>query len=336
MPNRVVRYGVISTAKIVLNSHIPAARESANSEIVAISSRSASRARTVAEQYDIPNWHETYDELINSPDIDVVINALPNSMHCKWTIKAAEAGKHILCEKPLAVTIEEARRMVDSAKANNVVLAEAFTHRWNPHLRTARRLISQGEIGNPTSLQSVIAFSVIEPKGSIAFSSELGGGSLMDGGCYAVSACRFVLNEEPARAAAFTYDSGSYGVETTFNGLLEFPSGGVAHIRSSMEEPRCIKLIATGTKGQIEIPNMFDESGPVILKTSGKEWVEAVPAKNRFRVQLDEFSNCVLSGKSPEFPPEDGLANTAALVALLSAARTRTVVDVEKTEGLST
>ena len=333
MPNRVVRYGVISTAGIVLNNHIPAARESTNSEIAAISSRKASKARMVADQYDIPIWHESYDELLNDSNIDAVINALPNSMHCKWTIKAAEAGKHILCEKPLAVTVEEARRMIDSAKANNVMLTEAFTHRWNPHLRTARRLISEGAIGSPTSLQSFIAFSVKEPRGNIRFSPELGGGSLMDGGCYAVSACRFVLDEDPVRASAFTYDSGKYGIDTTFNGLLEFPVGGVAHIRSSMDEPRSIMLMAVGTKGQIEIPDMFDESGSVILKTDDEEWAEAIPGRNRFRVQLDEFSNCILSGKAPEFPPEDGLANTAALAALLSAARTGTVVDVDQTDG---
>ena len=191
----------------------------------------------VADQYDIPIWHESYDELLNDSNIDAVINALPNSMHCKWTIKAAEAGKHILCEKPLAVTVEEARRMIDSAKANNVMLTEAFTHRWNPHLRTARRLISEGAIGSPTSLQSFIAFSVKEPRGNIRFSPELAGGIMMDGGCYGVYACRFVLGKEPIRASGFAYDSGLYGIDTTFDGLIEFPDGEIAYIHSSMDEP---------------------------------------------------------------------------------------------------
>jgi predicted dehydrogenase len=331
MPDDVVRYGVISTAQIALNRHIPAAQKSASSEVVAISSRSESKARSAAEQHGIATWYGTYDELLADASLDAIINPLPISMHCEWTIKAAEAGKHILCEKPLAVTTGEARRMIDAANANNVVLVEAFTHRWNPHLRTARRLIGEGAIGRLTSLHSALTFSIPEPKRNIRFSPELAGGSLLDAGCYAVYACRFVLDEEPARASGFTYDSGGYGVDTTFNGMLEFPSGAVAHVGSGMEEPVRCELIAIGSDGRIEVPDMFDDSGPVIIKTADDQRVEAVPAPDRFRVQLEEFSNCVLTGKPPEFPAEDGLANTAALVALLSAARNGTVVDVEQT-----
>ena len=331
MPENVVRYGVISTSSIALNRHVPAARESKNSEIVAVSSRSESKARSAAEQHAIPTWYGSYDELLADASLDAVINPLPNSMHCEWTIKAAEAGKHVLCEKPLAVTTEEARRMIAAAKANGVVLVEAFTHRWNPHMRTARKLINEGAIGDVTSLHSVLTFSVPEPQGNIRFSPDLSGGSFMDAGSYAVYACRFVLAEEPVRAAGFTYDSGPYGVETTFNGLLEFPSGAVAHVASSMEQPDRCELIAVGSRGSIEITDMMDESGPVIVNTGDEERVEAVPGPDRFRVQLDEFSDCVLTGKPPEFPAEDGLANTAALVALLSAARSGTVVNVERT-----
>ena len=223
MSDDVVRYGVISTAQVVFNYHVPAARESANSEIVAISSRSESRAKAAAEQHGIPTWYGSTDELLADAGVDAVINALPISMHCEWTIKAAEAGKHILCEKPMAVTTDEARRMIDAAKANNVVLVEAFTHRWNPDLQMARRLIREGAIGHPTSLHSALTARVAEPKGDNRFSPELAGGSLMDMGCYAVYACRFVLDAEPVRATAFAYDSGSYGVDTTFNGLLKFP-----------------------------------------------------------------------------------------------------------------
>ena len=331
MPVDYVRYGVISTAQIALDRHIPAARESADSEIVAISSRDESKARAAAEQHGIPTWYGTYDALLADASLDAVINPLPNSMHCEWTIKAAEAGKHILCEKPLAVTTEEARRMIDAANANSVVLVEAFTHRWNPHLRTARRLIAEGAIGHLTSLHSALTHSVAETKGDIRFSPELAGGSLMETGCYSVYACRFVLDEEPVRAAAFSYDSGAYGVDTTFNGMLEFPSGATAHVASSMEEPFRCELIAIGSEGRIEVPDMFEDSGPVVVKTGDDERVEAVPAPDRFRVQLDEFSDCVLTGKPPEFPAEDGLANTAALVALSSAARSGAPVDVERT-----
>ncbi len=330
MSAKKVRYGIISTAQIALNRHVPAAKESANSEVVAISSRGPDKARQAAEKHAIPRWYGSYEELLKDREIDAVINPLPNSMHCEWTIKAAEAGKHILCEKPLAVTVDEGRRMIAAAKANKVLLVEAFTHRWSPHLRTARRLIAEGAIGRVTNVAAALAFRVAKPEGNVRFSRELAGGGLMDAGCYAVYACRFVLSSEPVRAAGFAYDSGGWGVDTTFSGLLEFPGGAVAIIGSSLEQPRRCDLVAIGTDGRIEIPDMFNDSGPVVIKTGDKERTEAVPAPNRFRVQLDEFSECVLTGKAPEFPAEDGLRNTAALVALLAAAKTHVQVNVEQ------
>lgn len=330
MPDGIVRYGVISTAQIALNRHIPAARDSASSEITAISSRGEEKARQAAADHNIPKWYGTYDELLADPDLDAVINPLPNSMHCEWTIRAAEAGKHILCEKPLAVTVDECRRMIDAARANNVVLVEAFTHRWNPHLRTARRLIAEGAIGDVTGLDSALTFSIAQPEGNVRFSPELAGGSLLDAGCYAVYACRFVMGAEPVRATGFAFDAGGYGVDTTFTGMLEFPGGAVARVGSSMEQPGRCNLGVVGSEGRLEIPNMFDDGGPLIVRIGGEERVEATPAPDRFTAQFDEFSECVLTGKAPEFPAEDGLRNTAALVALLTAARDGVVTDVEQ------
>ena len=330
MERDIVRYGLISTAQIALTKHLPAARGSKNSEIVAISSRGEAKARVAADQHGIPSWYGSYEELLADPDLDAVINPLPNSLHCEWTIKAAEAGKHVLCEKPLSVTVDEARRMIDSAKSNDVVLVEAFTHRWNPHMRTARRLIAEGAIGYVTGMDSSLTVSVTEPEGPTRYSKDLAGGTLMDGGCYAVYACRFALGAEPIRAAGMAYDSGGYGVETTFTGLLEFPGGAIARVSSSFEQPRRIELTVYGSEGRIIIPNMFDDSGPLIVTQGDERRVEATPAPDRFRVQLEEFSNCVLTGKQPEFPAEDGMRNMAAIVALLSAARERRVMEVEQ------
>jgi predicted dehydrogenase len=158
---------MISRAQIGLNRHIPAARESASSEILAISSRDEDKARKAAEEHGISKWYGSYEALLMDGDIDAVIIPLPNSMHCEWTIKAAEAGKHILCEKPLAVTTDEARRMIGAAKANDVVLVEAFTHRWNPHLRMARRLVGEGAIGHVAGVESAMTFPADRPHGNI-------------------------------------------------------------------------------------------------------------------------------------------------------------------------
>ena len=262
MQGDVVHFGVLGTAQIALNQLIPAARESANSEVVAICSRTSEKARAAAEEHGIPNWYGSYDELLADANVDAVVNPLPNSMHCEWTIKAAEAGKHVLCEKPLAVTMDEARRMIAAAQANQVILIEAFPHRWNPHLRTARKRILAGAIGHVTGLHSALTSIGGEPQHNIRFKPELAGGSLMAAGCYAVYACRFVLGEEPLRASGFAYDSGGYGVDTSFSGLLEFPGGATAHVASSFEQHRRCELIAVGSEGRIEIPDMFDDSGP--------------------------------------------------------------------------
>ena len=174
VPN-IVRYGLLSTAQIGLNAHLPASRESETSEIVSISSRTAEKAKQAAQSHNIDRWYGSYEEQLIDPDIDAIINTLPNSMHCEWTVKAAEAGKHVLCEKPLAVSATECQRMIDAANANNVVLVEAFTHRWNPHMRKARQLVAEGAIGEIQTIDSSLCFNVNEPDGNIRFSKAHSG-----------------------------------------------------------------------------------------------------------------------------------------------------------------
>ncbi|NQW16362.1 MAG: Gfo/Idh/MocA family oxidoreductase [Chloroflexi bacterium] len=331
MPEDIVRYGIISTAQIAMNAHVPAAVNSHNSVITAVSSRGVAKAKQAAESHDIPKWYGSYEELLADPDIDAVVNPLPNSMHAEWTIKAAEAGKHVLCEKPIGVTMAEVREMIAACEANNVALVEAFTHRFDPHLRNARRLIAEGAIGEVTNLESALTFPVVEPEGNVRFSKDLVGGSMWDAGCYAVYASRFVMSAEPVRATAMSHDSGNWGVDTTFSGMLEYPNGAVARVGSSMEQARRCFLTAYGTTGTISIPNMFDDNGPCILTTlDGEETVYQEDAPYRFTAQFNEFSECVLTGKTPEYPPVDALRNTASMVALYEAAGSGRTVEVEQ------
>ena len=334
MPKNIVRYGLMSTAQIGLNAHLPASRESKNSEIVSVSSRDLLKAEGTAKKHSIERWYGSYEEQLEDPNMDAVINSLPNSMHCEWTIKAAEAGKHILCEKPLAVTAEECRLMIDAAKSNNVLLVEGFTHRWNPHLRKARELISNGELGKISTIDASLCQNVKEYKGRIAFSKELAGGSMWWMGCYAVYAARFVMSEEPIRVHGVSYDSGSWGVDTTFSGTMEFASGTIANVSSSYEQPYRCQISIDGSEGRIEIPGMFDDSGPIIIKkgdgrNSRDETIISTPAPYRFVVQFDEFSECVLTGKEPEFPAEDGLINTAIIEAMYKSAESCQSMNVD-------
>jgi predicted dehydrogenase len=325
----VVRYGLISTARIGFTAHVPAAKLSTKSQIVAVSSRDKKKAEAAAKEHGIPVAFGSYEEMLASPEIDAVINTLPNSMHHEWTIKAAEAGKHILCEKPLSVTMKEAREMAAAAKANNVVLVEAFTPRWNPQMKATRELIAAGEIGEVTSLEAGLTFMVTDPS-NIRLSKPLAGGSLMDAGCYAVYAVRFAMGKEPTQAAAFDRKRKGIEVDTTFNGFLKFPGDAVAHVFSSVEGPRQRVFTAIGTKGQISIPDAFSETSPVIIKRESGEEVREMKGPNRFQVQLDEFSECVLTGKKPVFPVEDAMRNMAAVIALLDSAAKGRAVPVEK------
>ena len=333
MPQDVVRYGLLSTAQIGLNAHLPASYDSKNSEITSVSSRTAARAEAVAKERDIPRWFGSYEEQLADPDTDAVINSLPNGMHAEWTIKAAEAGKHILCEKPLAVSAEECQRMIDAANANNVVLVEAFTHRWNPHMRMARKLIAEGAIGEIQTVDSALCFNIAEPDGNVRFSQELAGGALWDAGCYAVYATRFVMSAEPVQVRGMSHDSGDWGIDTTFSGSMKFANGAIGNITTNMEQPFRCYITIDGSKCRIEIPGMFDDSGPIIIKSGDgrngeKTETISTPAPYRFVVQFDEFSECVLTGKKPEYPAEDGLRNTAVVEALYKSANSGSPVDL--------
>ena len=334
MRKKVVRYGLISTSQIGIKAHLPASLESKNSEIVSISSRTASKAKAAAGEHGINRWYGSYEDQLADPEIDAVIIPLPISMHCEWTVKAAEAGKHILCEKPLAPSAKDCQRMIDAAHRNNVVLVEGFTHRWNPHLRKARELIANGAIGKVVTVAAVCCShrTSAEDLASVRYSAELQHGALREVGSYAVCATRFVLSAEPVRVHGVAYDSGDWGIDTTFCGMMEFADGAVAHVTGSMEHSHFHTQIAIeGREGRIEIPSIFEDSGPIIIKGADgqNEQVIATPAPNRFTVQLDEFSECVLTGKTPEFPAEDGLRNTAVLEALRESAYSGQAINLD-------
>ena len=325
-----VRYGIISTARIGFSAHVPAANASSNSEIVAVSSRDLETAQAAAKEHGIPLAFGSYQEMIESDEIDAVINTLPNSMHHEWTIKAAEAGKHILCEKPLSATMAEGREMKAAAAANNVVLVEAFTPRWTKQSRTVRKLIADGAIGEVTYIESSLAFRMMRPD-DIRLSKPLAGGSLMDVGCYAVYAVRYALGVEPISAMAFDRKRSGVEVDTTLSGLLQFPNGAVGHIFCSFDGPRRTVFAAVGTQGTISVNGAFREDTPVTLtRLDEAPEVMRMTSTNRFEVQIDEFSECVLTGKQPEFPPDDALRNMATILALYESAETGKAASVEQ------
>jgi predicted dehydrogenase len=315
-----VRYGLLSTARIGRNAHVPAAREVEEAEIVALSSRDGARAQQYAEELGIPRAYGSYEELLRDPEIDAVINPLPISMHCEWTVRAAEAGKHILCEKPFAVDVVEAQTMIDAAEANDVLLMEAFTHRYLPQQAFVRQVIAAGEIGQVRAARAELVYTIQDWEADTRASQALGGGSLMDAGCYCVSQLRLIMGDEPQRVQAVQRIKEGYGVDATFLGLLEFPGGRLAYLCTSMEQPfrGCCEVI--GTEGRIEMPSLFGGE-QVAVVAGGEERVQAFELFDRFAAQLAHFTRCVLGHETPLFPAEDALCNTAVLAALKRAAR---------------
>ncbi len=325
-----VRYGLISTATIGFYAHVPAARTSPNSELVAVSSRNLETAQAAAKEHGIPLAFGSYQEMIESEEIDAVINTLPNAMHHEWTIKAAEAGKHVICEKPFSVTMTEAREMISAAESNNVLLVEGFTPRWNKQMRTVRRLVADGEIGEVIHLQVGLSFTMDDDREGRP-GDPRAEGSLMGFGCYGVYALRYAMGVEPVLAMALERKRPGVGFDTTANALLQFPNGAVDHLWCCLEGPQRGLLEVFGTNGKIVLDGVFTETPPVIVVRGDAE-PEAMEmtSTDRFQVQLDEFSECILSGKQPEFPPDDALRNMASILALYESIDTGRAVAVER------
>ena len=325
-----VRYGLISTATIGFYAHVPAARTSPNSELVAVSSRNLETAQEAAKEHGIPLAFGSYQEMIESDEIDAVINTLPNAMHHEWTIKAAEAGKHVICEKPFSVTMAEAREMISAAEANNVLLIEGFTPRWNKQMRTVRRLVADGEIGEVIHLQVGLSFTMDDDREGRP-GDPRAEGSLMGFGCYGVYALRYAMSVEPVLAMALERKRPGVSFDTTANALLQFPNGAAGHLWCCLEGPQRGLLEVFGTNGKIVLDGVFTEAVPVtVVRGDAEPEVMEMTSADRFQVQLDEFSECILTGKPPEFPADDALRNMASILALYESIDTGRAVAVER------
>ena len=315
----IVRYGILSTAQIARNNHIPSAKGASNTEIVAISSRSKDKAEEWAGKLEIGKAYGSYDELLADVDIDAVINPLPNSMHCEWTVKAAEAGKHILVEKPFAVTVEEADKMIDAAAANNVLVMEGFTTQFKPEITFMRELIQSGELGEVLTIRSELTYDVGDWENDSRTKGDLAGGSLQDAGCYCVNLIRSLMGEEPVSAQAYRRVKMPNNVDSTLVGLLKFPGDRTAMVVSSMES--CFRgcCQVTGSKGEMSLSNFFT-GNTVEVTIDWNTRVETFDSIDRFKEQIEHFSDCILNDRAPRISTQDSRHNTAALVALAQAA----------------
>src|SRR5437588_3784888 len=229
MAERRLRIGIMGTARIARTLFIPGVRASELGEVRAVASRGAQRAQAMGSELEIPRAHASYEALLDDPEVDAVYIPLPNSLHPEWTIAAARAGKHVLCEKPVASRAEDAQRMARACRDAGVILMEAFMWRHHPQHARVRELLNDGAIGEPSFVRASFGY-VINPAReagglNVRLDEALEGGSLMDVGCYSVNVSRWAFSSEPVAVAAQQRIDPKYGVEVSFGGVLRFPEG---------------------------------------------------------------------------------------------------------------
>jgi predicted dehydrogenase len=316
-----VRWGVLSTSNIGRRAVLPAIQRSGNGELLAIASRDADKARAFADELGIPRTYASYDQLLADPEIEAIYIPLPNSMHREWTIKAAEAGKHILCEKPLALNAGECAEMEAAAQANGVLLLEAFMYRFHPQTQRVIELIRQGAIGQLRLLHAAFTFRLTNPA-NIRLQADLGGGSLMDVGCYCVNVSRTLFGAEPIEAQAFASWSAG-GVDEQMTGSLRF-EGSYAQFDSALTLARRESYQVVGTEGVIEVPVAFlPGSGDTTLRIrdAAGERSETIAGADEYQLMVEHFAACVRGQAAPRYTPAEAAANMRTIEALYRSAR---------------
>jgi predicted dehydrogenase len=286
-------------------------RSSGMAELVAISSRDGATARSWALEYEIPKHYDSYEALISDPAIDAVYIPLPNELHAKYTIQAAEAGKHVLCEKPLARTVDEAAQMVAACRRYGVMLMEAFMWRHHPRVAHARRMIDEGQLGELRLVKMDFSFDI--DRGDWRLDPARGGGALFDIGCYGINAARLFARSQPIEVTGWTRRYAT-GVDMTSGILMRFPSGVLGLIDCSFECPYRNRLELIGTKGAIELPGgvLPDPESELIFRRGDEVEHISFPSADQYAEQVKAFCDAIGRGSLPE-PAEDGLANMQAI-----------------------
>jgi predicted dehydrogenase len=323
MPNK-VRWGVLGVAAIAVKKVIPAMQLGERTEVVAIASRDLSRAQKAAGELGIPRAYGSYEELLADPDIDAVYNPLPNHLHVPWSVRAAEANKHVLCEKPLALTTEEAKALIRVRNAIGVKIGEAFMVRTHPQWLRAREVVGSGAVGELRAITSTFSYFNRDPN-NIRNMPEIGGGGIMDIGCYPITVSRFLYDREPDRVMALIDYDPELKTDRLASAILDFAPGQASFTCSTQLVPHQ-RMQILGTKGRIEmeipynIPpdrpsRIFIDDGSELGGRSAR--VEEFPAADQYTIQGDAFSRAIQENEPVPVPLENALSNMAVIEAVL-------------------
>ena len=323
-----VRWGVLGCADIAVNKVIPGMHGSMLSQVVGIASRSEDRARSVARDLGIPKFYGAYQALLDDPEIEAVYIPLPNHLHTQWTIAAAAAGKHILCEKPLALTSADARVMVDACDQAGVKLMEAFMYRFHPMWGEVRRMIAHGVVGDLLAIQSWFSYKNVDPN-DIRNIPEFGGGALMDIGCYPVNVARMLFDAEPTGVKGSIRRDEVFGTDVITSALLDFGGRHANFTCSTQLEPeQKVHLVGTAGRMLIEVPfNIPPDYRARILVFSGGDppvspgvEVHEVEPGDQYGLQADAFSRRIRDGGPVPTDPQDAVANLEVMERIIADA----------------
>ena len=322
-----IRWGVLSTARIAVDKVIPAMQHGEFTEVVAIASRDKAKAEEAARRLGIARAYGSYEELLADPNVDAIYNPLPNHLHVPWSVHALDAGKHVLCEKPIALSSAEARQLIDAGERHpELKLMEAFMYRHHPQWQRARHLVTNGAIGELRAIQSFFSYFNDNPQ-DIRNRPEWGGGGLMDIGCYPISLSRFIFDEEPHRVLGLVEYDPKLGVDRLASAILDFGAGTSTFTCSTQLAPHQ-RVNIFGTEGRVEIDIPFNAPPDVPCRMRHQHGVKdprieeiELPVCDQYGIQGDLFSQAILNNAQVPTPIVDALHNMQVIEAVVRSGK---------------
>lgn len=313
---RKVKWGILGYARIARLSTIPAIMNANNAEFFGIASRDQDKLNECKKEYDCKKTYLTYDQLLDDPEIDAVYIPLPNSLHKEWVIKAAKKGKHILCEKPIALNTEEVLEMKKASEENNVLLMEGFMYRYTNRTKKVLELLKSGIIGDIKYINSTFRF-FLDRENTIKMKPELGGGSIYDVGCYPLDFINMIMKKDPTDVSAeFIYQD---NVDSMFTGTLKYENDTIAVLNSGFNAFDRMYSEIIGSKGLIEIPDTFlDIAGVITLHTKDEVKEFQIEACERYTREIEDFSDAILNNRKPLISMDESINNMKIMDRLLA------------------
>jgi predicted dehydrogenase len=321
-----IRWGILSTANIGMQKVIPGMLKSSELEVAAIASRNLKKAKAAAAELGIAKAYGTYEEMLADPEIDAIYNPLPNHLHVPLTLAAAKAGKHVLCEKPIAITTKEAKLLNKAPK--NIFIAEAFMVRHNPQWMDTKKRVKAGEIGNVVAIQCLFSYFNRDPK-NVRNMADIGGGGMLDIGCYPITVARYIFDAEPSHVTAIIDRDPKFKTDRTSGGLVDFGKGRHLSFTISTQLAPYQRVHILGTKGRIELEIPFnappDKPNRVFIQKMAMnvgEWI-SYPVADQYQLQAEAFSAAIRKNKKPAWGVDDAIQNMKIIDALFKSEKTR-------------